>query len=44
VKQSVKKTWLVHGEEKSAMSLMELLSAQRMREVHYPDLHDTDEI
>lgn len=44
VRNTVKKVWLVHGEEKSAVPLMELLSAQMMREVFYPELHDSDEI
>lgn len=44
VKQGVKKVWLVHGEQKSAVPLMDLLTAQNMREVYYPDLHDSDEI
>ena len=44
VKQTVKKLWLVHGEEKSAVPLMALLSMQKMREVYYPNLHDSDEL
>lgn len=44
VKQSVKKTFLVHGEEKSAKPLTTLLAEQNMREVYYPDLHDSQEI
>jgi metallo-beta-lactamase family protein len=43
VKQTVKKVWLVHGEEKSALPLMDLLSAQKMHDVYYPDMHDSDE-
>lgn len=44
VKKTVKKLWLVHGEERSALPLMDLLSARNLREVYYPDLHDSDEI
>ena len=44
VKQAVKKVFLVHGEEKSAVPFMEKLSEQNMRDVYYPNLHDSDEI
>ncbi len=44
VKKTVKKTFLVHGEERAAVPLMEKLSEQKMREVFYPDLHDSTEI
>jgi metallo-beta-lactamase family protein len=44
VKDSVKKTFLVHGEEKSAVPLMDLLSMQGMKEVYYPDLHDSADL
>ncbi len=44
VKKTVKKVFLVHGEEKSATPLMEKLSEQDMHAVYYPDLHDSDEI
>jgi metallo-beta-lactamase family protein len=41
---SVKKIFLVHGEEKSAAALTEKLAGQQMREVYYPELHDGVEI
>jgi len=44
VKQSVKKVFLVHAEEKSATALMGKLSEQNMHEVYYPNLHDSAEI
>ena len=44
VKQSVKKVFLVHAEEKSATALMGKLSEQNMYEVYYPNLHDSAEI
>jgi len=44
VKQTVKKVFLVHGEEKSAMALMEKLKEQNMNEVYYPELHSRVEI
>jgi metallo-beta-lactamase family protein len=44
VKKTVKKVYLVHGEEKSATPLMEKLSEQDMKNVYYPDLHESDEI
>ncbi len=44
VKKAVKKVYLVHGEEKGAKPLMEKLAEQNMRDVFYPDLHDSDEI
>lgn len=40
VKDSVKDIFLVHGEEKQALTLKGLLKAQNMDRVHYPDLHD----
>jgi metallo-beta-lactamase family protein len=43
-RRSVKKVFLVHGEEKPASALMEKLAGKKMREVYYPDLHDSDEI
>ncbi|HUG35032.1 MAG TPA: MBL fold metallo-hydrolase [Anaerolineales bacterium] len=44
VRQTVKKIWLVHAEERSALPFMDLLASQKMDEVYYPDLHDSDEI
>lgn len=44
VKNSVKKVFLVHGEEKQASILTEKLKAQNMREIYYPELHSSVEI
>jgi len=44
VKQSVKKVFLVHGEEKPAMMLKDKLMEQDMHEVYYPELHSSVEI
>lgn len=44
VKASVKDIYLVHGEEKQAMTLKELLKGQGMDRVHYPDMHDRVDI
>lgn len=44
VKNTVKKVFLVHGEEKQAMMLTEKLKEQKMREVYYPELHSNIEI
>jgi len=44
VKDSVKDIFLVHGEEKQAMTLKGLLKDKGMDRVHYPDLHDSVEI
>lgn len=41
VKGSVKRIFLVHGEEKQAMMLKELLKEQKMQQVHYPALHES---
>ncbi len=40
-KVSLKQIFLVHGEEKPAMALTELLKAKGMDHVHYPDLHES---
>lgn len=40
VKGSVKDIFLVHGEEKQAMTLKGLLKEQKMERVHYPNLHE----
>ena len=44
VKDSVKQIFLVHGEEKQAMTLKGLLKEQNMDQVHYPDLHESVEL
>ena len=44
VKDSVKKIFLVHGEEKQAGILTEKLKAQNLREIYYPELHSSVEI
>jgi metallo-beta-lactamase family protein len=44
VKSTVKKVFLVHGEEKPAMTLMEMLKDKDMHEVFYPELHSSAEI
>jgi metallo-beta-lactamase family protein len=44
LKGKVKKVFLVHGEERSALPLMELLKEQKMKRVYYPDLHDSVEM
>lgn len=44
VKNSVKDIYLVHGEEKQAMTLKELLKTQGMDRVHYPDMHDSVDV
>ncbi len=41
VKDSVKQIFLVHGEEKQAMTLKGLLSERKLSQVHYPDLHES---
>ena len=40
IKDSVKDIYLVHGEEKQAMTLKGLLNERGMGRVHYPNLHD----
>lgn len=44
VKKSVKKVFLVHGEERSATALMEKLRDENMTDVYYPELHSSVEI
>ena len=44
VKETVKKIFLVHGEEKQAGILTGKLKEQNMREVYYPELHSSVEI
>lgn len=41
VKDSVKQVFLVHGEEKQAMTLKGLLKDRKLDQVHYPDLHES---
>jgi len=43
-KDTVKKVFLVHGEERSATALTEKLNEKGMREVYYPQLHSSEEI
>jgi metallo-beta-lactamase family protein len=44
VKNTVKKVFLVHGEEMPAMALSQKLAEQDMREVYYPELHSSTEL
>jgi len=44
VKKTVKKIFLVHGEEKPAMTLTEKLKEKGMHEVYYPELHSSVEL
>jgi len=44
VRKTVKKVFLVHGEEKQAMMLTEKLEEKNMQEVYYPELHSSIEI
>jgi metallo-beta-lactamase family protein len=44
VKDTAKKVFLVHGEEKQAGILMGKLREQNIREVYYPELHSSVEI
>lgn len=44
VKGSVKKVFLVHGEQKQAEALMEKLKEQKMNNLYYPDLHTGAEL
>lgn len=44
VRKTVKKVFLVHGEERSAMALTEKLKEKKMHEVYYPELHSSVEI
>ncbi len=41
VRGSVKQIFLVHGEEKQARTLKDLLKEQKMDQVHYPALHES---
>ena len=44
VKKTVKKVFLVHGEEKPAMTLTEKLKEKGMHDVYYPELHSSEEL
>ena len=44
VKNTVKKVFLVHGEEMPATALSQKLLERNMREVYYPELHASEEI
>ena len=44
VKGSVKKVFLVHGEEMPAAALTQKLLERNMREVYYPELHSATEL
>lgn len=44
VKETVKKIFLVHGEEKPAAALMQKLKERNVKEVYYPNLHDSMEL
>ena len=44
VKDTVKKVFLVHGEERPAMTLTEKLKEKGMHDVYYPELHSSAEI
>ena len=44
VKESVKKVFLVHGEQKQADALMEKLKVKKMHNLHYPELHTSAEL
>ena len=44
VKDQVKKVFLVHGEERGAAPLMEILKGQGMNDVYFPEIHSSWEI
>jgi hypothetical protein len=44
VKDTVKKVFLVHGEEMPAAALTQKLRERNMREVYYPELHSSTEL
>ncbi|MDP1714273.1 MAG: MBL fold metallo-hydrolase [Anaerolineales bacterium] len=44
VKDTVKQIFLVHGEEKQAMTLKGLLKDQKLDRIHYPELHESVEL
>ncbi len=44
VKDTVKQIFLVHGEEKQAMTLKGLLNERNLSQVHYPEMHESVEL
>jgi hypothetical protein len=44
VKQSAKSIFLVHGEERGALPLMERLKKSRVKHVQYPAMHSSVEL
>jgi metallo-beta-lactamase family protein len=44
VKDSVRQTFLVHGEPKAAQALREILAEKGMENIFYPQLHEGVEI
>ena len=44
VKDTVKQVFLVHGEEKQAMTLKGLLNERKLDHVYYPELHESVEL
>jgi len=44
VKDTVKQIFLVHGEEKQAMTLKGLLNERKISQVHYPELHESVDV
>jgi metallo-beta-lactamase family protein len=44
VKNSAKQIFLVHGEERQAMTLQSLLKERGMDRTHYPELHESVEV
>lgn len=44
VKDSVKQIFLVHGEERQAMTFKGLLKENKLSQVHYPELHESVEL
>jgi len=44
VKDSVKQIFLVHGEEKQAMTLKGILNERKLSQVRYPELHESVEL
>jgi metallo-beta-lactamase family protein len=44
VKGSVKQVFLVHGEEKQAMTLKSILNEKKIDNIHYPELHESVEL
>jgi metallo-beta-lactamase family protein len=44
VKDTAKQIFLVHGEERQAMTLKGLLNERNLSQVHYPELHESVEL